>query len=380
MEESIVLVPGLFGFSRIGDIDYFASVAPILKERTGIEPEPIPWTPPTGPLWRRVDHLYERVLEELKNGRTRVHIVGHSTGGVDARLLVDSRYLWPGGPVGDRRVEFFDRIGKVISLSGPHKGTPIARRLRGALEGVIPLVFLASFLAKYDAQSANGDGSVRRAMHRMELYRRVAEALAERPARPYSAEDAAGTPGDTSRQLVRFLDEIVEDHPLIHELTPYAMNRLNRHLARTTAASRVRAVSYFVSVAPPPSQHLLEGIVDPLRHGIYVGSYEETRLKPDEFGPLPEARWIGDPPRFVEFAHTAQDGVVPAASQTIDQDHPDDLEGGRVESYVFGDHLDVVGHYPTKKHGGETVFDSGADFSDERLEALWQAIGAVIRP
>jgi hypothetical protein len=30
----------------------------------------------------------------------------------------------------------------VVSLSGPDKGTPIARRLRGALEGTIPLLFL----------------------------------------------------------------------------------------------------------------------------------------------------------------------------------------------------------------------------------------------
>ncbi|MGD0674059.1 MAG: hypothetical protein ABSC94_01490 [Polyangiaceae bacterium] len=59
----------------------------------------------------------------------------------------------------------------------------------------------------------------------------------------------------------------------------------------------------------------------------------------------------------------------PAASQSFD---------GRAERFVFGDHLDVVGHYPTAKHGGETMSDSGAEFDDARLEELWNAVGAVI--
>jgi triacylglycerol lipase len=373
MAESIVLVPGLFGFGRVGDIDYFASVKPILANSSGVARIVALRTPPTGPLWRRVDHLYAKVRELIDEGSERVHIVGHSTGGVDARLLVDSRYLWPGGPYDAERQEFFDRIGAVVSLSAPHKGTPIATRLRGALEGVIPLLFLASFFAKYDVQSGADAGPVTRAWRRGALYRRIAGALLRgRPAR-YSATDATGLPADTARDLVALLDEIVDDHPLIHELTPYAMDRLNTHLNESATPGRVLTVTNFVSVAPPPALHAsdlsLSSGVDPLMRAVYTGAYAETRLVPYAFGKLPAGPWIGKPDNFDDFATRAQDGVVPAASQTFD---------GHVEKYVFGDHLDVIGHYPSAKHGGETVFDSGADFDDSRLEDLWKAIGAVI--
>lgn len=368
MTDRILLVPGLFGFAKIGDVDYFASVAPLLEGRTGVRPVSMA-TPPTGPLWRRVAHLHRQVVEALAEGISRVHIVGHSTGGLDARLLVHEGYMWPGGPHGAERSAFFDRIGAVVSLSGPQKGTPIARRLRGALEGAIPLVFLASFLAKYDAQHEGAAQGALNVVRRVELYRRLAEALAQRPAAPYSPEDTVGLPDDTARGLAAFLNEIVEDHPLIHELTPYAMGHLNAHLARSKG--RALPVTSFVSVAPPPSTDLLAGLCDPLRRAIYATSYEETRLQPDEFGVLPDGAWIGRPRDFDAFAQTAQDGVVPAASQTHD---------GHVERYVCGDHLDVVGHYPSAKHGGESLFDSGARFDDARLEALWEAIGAVIRP
>ena len=371
MSKSVILVPGLFGFAHIGDIDYFASVTPILSKRTGIEPEALP-TPPTGPLWRRVNRLYEKVREEIKSGSTPVHIVGHSTGGLDARLLVDPRYLWPGGPTGAERVSFFDSIGSVVSLSGPHRGTPIARRLRGALEGTIPLLFLVSFLAKYDVKNPD-EPALSRGLHRAELYERTAQALATKSVTPFPTADVAGVNGATADELIKFLQEITEDHPLIHELTPYAMDHLNDHLADSPASRPPLAVKYFVTVAPPPAVHLnqirLHGGVDPVKRALYAASYEETRLTENEFGALPAGPSIGAPTDFAKYATTAQDGVVPAASQSFD---------GKVESFVYGDHLDVVGHYPSAKHGGETVFDSGADFDDARLEELWNRIGDLM--
>jgi triacylglycerol lipase len=371
--EAIILGPGLFGFAQIGDIDYFASVAPILSACTGIKNLISLTTPPTGSLWRRVSRLWERVGRAIHDGASRVHIVGHSTGGLDARLLCDGRYLWAGGPNGPDRTALFDRIGAVVSISGPHKGTPIARRLRGTLEEGIPLLFLASFLAKYDVQHTQRKDAGTRARRRLELYWRLANAfMGRRPGRT-SVDDLKGMPADTAKDLVRFLDEIVEDHPLIHELTPYAMNRLNEHLQRSLPA-RVLPVANFVSVAPPPALHRsdirLKGGVNPLFRGLYSASFTETRFEPNAFGPVLQGPWIGKPANFDAFAKTAQDAVVPAASQSLD---------GTLESYVFGDHLDVVGHFPSAKHGGETLFDSGADFDDARLEELWGAIGAIIR-
>lgn len=96
--EAIILVPGLFGFATIAGIDYFASVKDTLTRATGISDILSLDTPPTGALWRRVDTLHRAVREKVSAGATKVHLVGHSTGGLDVRLLTTPRYLWPGGP------------------------------------------------------------------------------------------------------------------------------------------------------------------------------------------------------------------------------------------------------------------------------------------
>ena len=371
MGEAIILVPGLFGFAKIGEIEYFAAARGLLTQATGIDDVTPLATPPTGSLWRRVDTLHRCVIERLKGGASKVHLVGHSTGGVDVRLLTNAKYAWPGGPTCDDRTRFFDSIGAVVPISAPQRGTPIARRMRGNLEGFIPSFFLVSFLAKYG--SREGD-RVEAAGERLELVlRAVVRALAQRSGDPTALDPIGGVGDGTAAALSAFLQEIVEDHPLIHELTPFAMNALNERIA-PDVGTRVLKLSPFVTVAPPPTIHLADfrfhSGLSPIQRLFYAASYEETRLVAREFGPLPEGPWIGRPPdEVLAAAAVAQDGVVPAGSQTLD---------GRAEALVYADHLDVVGHY-IGAEGGATVFDSGADFDDERMKKLWGAVGDVIR-
>jgi hypothetical protein len=372
--EVIILVPGLFGFSTIGSIAYFDRVTELLSDATGItDIRPLD-TPPTGPLWRRVDMLHQAVREHLAQGASKVHLVGHSTGGVDIRLLATSKYLWPGGPSGQDRVSFFDRLGALVSVSAPHKGTPIARRLRGAQENVIPVLFLISVAAKYGPHDAGLLKTLIEMWGRTELHLRLAAATADDLLGQKVTKFVPALSDPTASKLHDFLAEIVNDHPLIHELTPHAMRRLNDEAAVSPGDPALRLAN-FVTVAPPPGIHrddfrLIDGL-DPIRRLVYSLSYAETSLTPEEFGALPRGPWIGtEPANVATFADTAQDGVVPAASQSLD---------GTATSLVFGDHLDVVGHYPGREHGGITVFDSGAAFDDARMKGLWTAIGALIR-
>src|SRR5512133_265134 len=142
LADQVLLVPGFFGFGSFGregkpHITYFDNVIramvaarPELSGRIHVH-EP----PPMGSLEARVQSLQDAVLQRLggallsgeARGRgPRIHLVGHSTGGVDARLLANPRYRFRGE---DRalRTRLLRHLGTVVTLSAPQHGTPIAK-------------------------------------------------------------------------------------------------------------------------------------------------------------------------------------------------------------------------------------------------------------
>ncbi|HEY2511315.1 MAG TPA: hypothetical protein VGI39_10685, partial [Polyangiaceae bacterium] len=374
MKEAIILVPGLFGFAKIGDISYFAKVKGLLSDSADIASKDIfELSPlPTGPLWRRVACVYDKVVSLRKAGFDRIHLVGHSTGGVDVRLLTSAAYLWPGGPSGAEREEFFSAIGRVISISAPHRGTPIAVRLRGTLENSIPFLFLLSILAKSKAKEKRGLGPLAWAAS---VVGGLAMLTPLKPMVHVTLEQLGGLEKGEALEAEAYLKEIVDCHPLIHELTPAAMLAVNSTLAGGT---RLPVVN-FITVSP--AVDTLFGVPLPKlgRHAIqrliYMVSYWSTSLAPNEFGDLPGGGWLLEvkPSNLDDLADIAQDGVVPAGSQTMGGEL-----GHSVQKLVFADHLDVVGHYPGAR-GGETVFESGAQFDDARMRALWHEVGVLLR-
>lgn len=64
---------------------------------------------------------------------------------------------------------------------------------------------------------------------------------------------------------------------------------------------------------------------------------------------------------MVEDAPRANDGIVPASSQTLAR------HAARI---MLGDHLDVVGHFEWRKN--TTLFKSGAGFPRRVFEELWR--------
>ncbi len=106
--DQVLLVPGFFGFGSFGregrpHIIYFDHV---IKAMVAARPElsgriHVHEPPPMGSLAARVRTLQDAVLQRLGGallrGETRgrgprIHIIGHSTGGLDARLLANPRY------------------------------------------------------------------------------------------------------------------------------------------------------------------------------------------------------------------------------------------------------------------------------------------------
>src|SRR5262245_37401407 len=85
----VLLVPGFFGFGKFGDLAYFSGVAQAITrcfERMGkraVVTEVV--TLPTSSIRHRAALVREAIASVAAAGPGPIHVVGHSTGGLDAR-------------------------------------------------------------------------------------------------------------------------------------------------------------------------------------------------------------------------------------------------------------------------------------------------------
>ena len=234
--DTVLFIPGFFGFGSFGEvnspfIEYFARVQEALlrtlpsKVRFLVH-EP----PPTGALDERVRSLHATFLKT----EGRVHLVGHSAGGLDARLFANARYNSPAKPL-------FERLGTVITLSAPFHGTPLARRLLLGADLAMPGLWFASILASRRKLRLAGQAGA--------LYR-LFKKLALRKTTPTDDFIAAfaGVDDGTAQQVKRFLREVSRDHPLVADMIPESMTSLHREIA----AFDFPRIHSFVTVSPKP--------------------------------------------------------------------------------------------------------------------------------
>src|SRR5437773_1411080 len=122
----LYLVPGFFGFTNLGELRYFAHVLDFLGARSralGVRADiHVVRTHPTASLPQRAARVVETLAETM--GRAgAVHVIGHSSGGLDARLAVAPGVSLPS----DANVErVARRVRTVITVATPHHGTPLA--------------------------------------------------------------------------------------------------------------------------------------------------------------------------------------------------------------------------------------------------------------
>src|SRR5512143_1473275 len=108
----VFLVPGFFGFSSVGTVSYFDDVERSLDlalRRHGVEARIVRClTQPTASIPRRADVLRRQVIASGGLRASELHFVGHSTGGLDVRML-----LTPGVKVARGATE--ERIARLTS-------------------------------------------------------------------------------------------------------------------------------------------------------------------------------------------------------------------------------------------------------------------------
>lgn len=126
----IVLLHGAAGFDQIGPLEYFFGV----KNRLVADGYQV-FVTSVDPFQRievRAAQLATQINSILASTRApRVHLIGHSQGGLDARHLIS-------------RLGFGNRVATLTTISTPHRGSRVADIALGILPG--PAVSTLSFL------------------------------------------------------------------------------------------------------------------------------------------------------------------------------------------------------------------------------------------
>lgn len=369
--QHVYLIPGFFGFSNFGRLVYFAHVRERLERKLGamgvraeIHRVRIP---PTASLHRRAAEL-KAYIEATAPDSTAIHLVGHSTGGLDARLFTTPGVDVPGGQ--RPTDELARRVRSVISVVSPHYGTPLASFFTGFLgqrllallslgtvaalrHGGLPLRLIARIAASLARLSVPGSKSE---LLLDELYHALLDEM----------------PGDEREHMRDFLEQIGGDVSLMAQLMPEGIELFNgsapmrdnvrygcvvAHAARPTLAGRMRAGAGSYRQA----SYTLFSWLHP-RAGDGADRWQPT-LTAAQTAALESA--YGELP-----APDDNDGMVPVYSQVW----------GDVIHATRGDHLDVIGHFDgerlTPPH--HDWLSTGTLFDAAAFDTLWDSVARFI--
>jgi triacylglycerol lipase len=364
----LFLSPGFFGFSRVGSYDYFTHLRLGLERRMRAEGRTVTShvvdVHPSASIRRRAGAMV-RCIEANAEAGEHLHLVGHSTGGLDARLVAS-----PTMNVSGHRVAppFLSLVRSVTTINTPHYGTPLAsffatvsgQRVLAAVTaftvaaltlGAPPLALTSSLVAAF--------GRIDRTLG-VEL--RLIDGLVDRIVR--LLDDASGD------DLQDFLRQIQQDQGAIIQLSPEAMDLFQAGVEDNPSV-RYQCTASF---APEPGlRHWSRAALSPIRSlsaPIFAMLHRLTSLEhamypcspPDSSADEALSAKLGavPPPR-------ASDGVVPVRSQIW----------GELVWAGRADHLDVVGHFddPTDTKGRHVDWlSSGSEFSRRQFDQMLDAI------
>jgi triacylglycerol lipase len=110
-KNPIVLIPGLIGFKSIlGAVEYFSGIPPAL-EQDGAQVFVVTASQAADSIVRGDQLIPQLDALRASTGAAKFNLIGHSQGAMDARYIAAKRP---------------DLVASVTSVSGPHKGSPVA--------------------------------------------------------------------------------------------------------------------------------------------------------------------------------------------------------------------------------------------------------------
>jgi len=378
-KAEIYLVPGFLGFARLADLHYFIEVGEHLERRlaaAGIAASVVTTaTVPVGSLRKRAEKLAEEVAARHDPDTSSVHFVGHSTGGLDVRLLLSPGSELDAGPdmrarLGDAAFgRYADALGKVRSATAvatPHFGTPIASV--GVRLSVDALLRTASQAARWPGVRDGLALALSAAAPLADVVQKLPVSL------PFLDWIDSAVLSSDPLAVLRYLDGIGADIGALRNLTQEAADLADALLVDRPAVD-------YGSVVTGTNEPL--GAIKAITPLIYANSigfrvawyftadrdpaYEyasrTAELRAMHVADDAAGLDVGD----LEIDDRTNDGIVPTESQAH----------GRVLAVLASDHLDCVGHFPHTLADGTEVSGwvrSGAGFGSPRFELLWDRV------
>lgn len=367
-ERLVFLVPGFFGFTAAGAVSYFEDVESTIVRalaRRGIKVRVVSClTQPTSSIRRRADALRRQVLDAGGLRASELHFVGHSTGGLDLRML-----LTPGvrlsGSVSEERIAALTKTATTVAT--PHHGTPLASYFV-TVHGHTLLLLLSAL-----ATSGPGRRAIVAGSNAIGLGMQVGD-CARLPEGPlYRIAEAWLRRIRASRRdpLWKYLDEIEQDQGAILQLTPEGIDLFDAAIADRAG---IRYGCVVAGVPEPREEFHIGELLDPqfvalraLFRFLHATTSRSHARYP--YPPVTRAR-MALLRRRLGFKVTAgtSDGIVPTLSQLH----------GRLLHVARADHLDVVGHYTLSGGSSGNWLPSGAGFTRKAFDSAWESVAAAI--
>ena len=369
MQRHIFLIPGFFGFANLGDFTYWGPVKRKLGEL--LDEAGMPATIhavkslPTASLRARTRCLQESIARAHRGPDTIIHLIGHSTGGLDARLL-----LTPGANLQTRidSERIASSVRSSISVATPHLGAPIASFFTGLLgRELLRLLSVLTMLV------------LRGGRFPLSVWAKAAGLFAI-PAPASLGGNLAGQlyqellsdfNPDSQAQVKALLAEVERDQSLLTQLTVESMD-----LFDTVAANRdgVHYGSVVTRARPPGLSTSLEIGLDLAGQAQQALYYSLARLAAGNDFPSPNADYRKSFARVFEDIpdSAANDGIVPTLSQPW----------GRCIAVAQADHLDIIGHFRDDDDDhDEHQYDwltTHSDFRNPDFHGVWQRVVGFI--
>jgi triacylglycerol lipase len=368
--QRVFFIPGMFGFGQLAGYDYFRHMREALARRYSAANvvclSEVVQTPPTSSLRHRARILAKTVERTGADDDLPIHLVGHSTGGLDARLVLSPSVNLEINP---DRLGWTRRVVTTITLNTPHFGTPLAgyfstvagTRVLYALSllTVVSLSLGEPSLAVFSKVLAGLGGLDRLLGGDLRLVSRVTDVILR-------FTDQRGR-----TDIQEFLSKVRVDQGGIIQIMPEAIDLFN---AATEDDARVRYGCVATAAPPPHPVTFVRRVRSPyaaLTAAMFSTLYQFTSQRPDMY---PYARPNGQQQEMLstvlgrDVDDTANDGIVPTLS----------MLWGKLLYAAEADHLDVLGHFPDDVRPARHVdwLMSGSQFTRRRFDEMMDAIAA----